>query len=126
VEDTAVVLDELAVISRMGAKSRQPETTSVAEALVRYRPLNFLAEPATLGGGDVLWIGRSIFVGLSQRTNRDGFNQLFELLGAFDYQVQLVEVRNCLRPCANLSAQSTKRTASESGAGLLGQSSNSR
>lgn len=96
VEDTAVVLDEVAIISIMGAKSRRPEAASVGEALAHYRPLNFLAEPATLDGGDVLRIGRSIFVGLSQRTNRDGVNQLRELLGAFDYQVQPVEVKNCL------------------------------
>src|SRR6202040_4452670 len=72
VEDAAVVVDEVAVISIMGAKSRRPETASVAETLGHYRPLNFLAEPATLAGGDVLRIGRSILVGLSQRTNRDG------------------------------------------------------
>jgi dimethylargininase len=71
VEDTAVVVDEVAIIPIMGAKSRRPETVSIAEALVSYRPLNFLTEPATLDGGDVLRIGRSIFVGLSQRTNRD-------------------------------------------------------
>jgi dimethylargininase len=96
VEDTAVVVDEVAVIPIMGAKSRRPETVSIAEALVSYRPLNFLTEPATLDGGDVLRIGRSIFVGLSRRTNRDGFNQLRDLVGGFDYQVQPVEVRNCL------------------------------
>ena len=96
VEDTAVVVDEVAVISIMGAKSRRPETARVAETLVHYRQLNFLAEPATLDGGDVLRIGRSVLVGLSQRTNRDGVNQLRELLGAFDYQVQAVEMRNCL------------------------------
>lgn len=96
VEDTAVVVDEVAVISNMGAKSRRPETASVAETLMHYRLLNFLVEPATLDGGDVLRIGRSIFVGLSHRTNRDGVNQLRELLGAFDYRVQPVEIRNCL------------------------------
>ena len=82
VEDTAVVVDEVAVISIMGAKSRRPETASVAETLAHYQPLT-LAQPATLDGGDVLRIGRSVLVGLSQRTNRAGVNQLRELLGAF-------------------------------------------
>jgi dimethylargininase len=96
VEDPAVVVDEVAVISNMGAPSRRPETRSLSEALARYRPLKFLAEPATLDGGDVLRVGRTIFVGLSRRTNREGVEQLSDILRAYDYRVQPVEVRGCL------------------------------
>ncbi len=96
VEDPAVVVDEVAIISNMGAPSRRSEIVSLANALSRYRPLKFLAEPATLDGGDVMRIGRSIFVGLSRRTNRDGITQLSDLLGPFGYQVEPVEVRGCL------------------------------
>jgi dimethylargininase len=96
VEDPAVVVDEVAVISNMGAPSRRPEATSLAEALSRYRPLKFLTEPATLDGGDVLRVGRSVFVGLSRRTNREGFERLRDLLDLYDYRVESVEVRSCL------------------------------
>jgi len=96
VEDPAIVLDEVAIILNLGAPSRRPEASSLANALSRYRPLRFVAAPATLEGGDVLRIGRSIFVGLSQRTNREGIDQLAELLGPYDYQVRAVEVRGCL------------------------------
>ena len=96
VEDPAVVVDEVAVISIMGAPSRRPEARSLADALSRYRPLKLLREPATLDGGDVLRIGRRVFVGLSQRTNREAFSQLRDVLRAFDYEVQSVEVRDCL------------------------------
>jgi dimethylargininase len=96
VEDSAVVVDEVAVISNMGAASRRLEVKSVAEALARYRPLKFLAEPATLDGGDVLRIGRTVFIGLSRRTNREGIEQLSHLLRPYGYQVQPVEVRGCL------------------------------
>jgi dimethylargininase len=96
VEDPAVVLDEVAVISNMGAPSRRPEAASLAEALSRHRPLKFLTEPATLDGGDVLRVGRSVFVGLSRRTNREGFEQLRDLLSLYDYRVEPVEVRGCL------------------------------
>src|SRR6266446_10139797 len=96
VEDAAVVLDEVAVISIMGAPARRREARSLADALSRYRPLRFLREPATLDGGDVLRVGRRIFAGISQRTNRQGIAQLRGVLGAFDYQVQPVEVRGCL------------------------------
>ena len=96
VEDAAVVTEEVAVITNMGASSRRAESKSLAKTMSQYRPLEFLAEPATLDGGDVLRVGRSVFVGLSRRTNRHGIDQLRNLLRAYDYQVQPVEVKSCL------------------------------
>jgi dimethylargininase len=96
VEDAAVVVDEVAVITNMGAPSRRPEARSLVDPLSRYRPVKYLAEPAALDGGDVLRVGRRIFVGLSQRTNRAGFFELRDILSAYDYQVAPVEVRGCL------------------------------
>ena len=96
VEDPAIVLDEVAIISNMGAPSRRLEANSLADALSRYRPLRFVVAPATLDGGDVLRVGRSIFVGLSRRTNREGIEQLRKLIEPYDYQVNAVEVRGCL------------------------------
>jgi dimethylargininase len=96
VEDPAVVVDEVAVISNMGASSRRPEARSLAETLSRYRAIKFLIEPATLDGGDVLRTGRQLFVGLSKRTNREGIAQLGNILEPYGYQVQPVEVRGCL------------------------------
>jgi dimethylargininase len=96
VEDAAVVLDELAVIANMGAPSRRPEAAGLADALARYRSLQFLTAPATLDGGDVLRIGRTLFVGLSRRTNRPGVDQLSDLVRAHGYQVQPVAVTGCL------------------------------
>src|SRR5438552_11301634 len=96
VEDPAVVVDEVAVISIMGTPSRRPEARSIADALSRYRPLRFLREPATLDGGDVLRIGRRVFAGLSQRTNSEGIAQLRAVLRAFDYEVQPIELRGGL------------------------------
>ena len=91
-----MVVDEVAVILIMGAPSRRPEASSLAETLARYRPLKFLAQPATLDGGDVLRVGRSVFVGLSRRTNRDGVAQLSDLLRAYHYRVHAIEVKGCL------------------------------
>ena len=96
VEDAAIVVDEVAVISIMGASSRRPEGITLVDTLSHYRPIKFLVEPATLDGGDVLRVGRSVFVGLSQRTNREGFVQLRDILRPYDYQVRTVEVRGCL------------------------------
>ena len=72
VEDVAIVLDEIAVITRPGAESRRPERDAVAAVLSEYRPLRSIAAPGTLDGGDVLRVGRTLYVGLSTRTNEDG------------------------------------------------------
>ena len=96
VEDAAIVLDELAMITRPGAESRRPETASVAAALEPLRPLRFLAEPATLDGGDVLVLGRRVFVGLSSRSNEEAVAQLGEWLAPFGYAVLGVAVSGAL------------------------------
>lgn len=96
VEDTALVLDELAVITRPGAESRRPETDSVARALEAYRPLRFIEPPGTLDGGDVLRVGRQVYVGLTLRSNADGIAQLRTILEPFGYQVTAVAVDGCL------------------------------
>jgi dimethylargininase len=76
VEDAAVVLDDVAIITRPGAESRRTETESVAAALERFRPLRRIESPATLDGGDVLAIDGTLYVGLSQRTNMAAIDQL--------------------------------------------------
>lgn len=96
VEDTAVVLDELAVITRPGAESRRPETASVAEALRAYRELGFIEAPGTLDGGDVLCIGPRIFVGETARSNAEGIGQLRACVAPYGYEVEAVTVSGCL------------------------------
>ena len=96
VEDTAVVLPELALITRPGAPSRRPETASIARALAPHRPLAALRAPATLDGGDVLVLGRRVFVGLSSRSNQEAVTQLRRMLGPHGYAVQGVPVSGCL------------------------------
>ncbi len=96
VEDTAVVVDELAVLTRPGAESRRAEIASVAQALAPLRDLAFVSAPGTLDGGDVLRLGRRLFVGLTARSNAHGIAQLAAFLAPFDYQVQSLAVTGCL------------------------------
>lgn len=96
VEDTAVVLDEIAIITIPGAESRRGETTAVAEALRPYRKLALLSSPATLDGGDVLRLGRTLYVGVGSRTNAAGLAQLTKVVKPHGYQVRGVEVGRCL------------------------------
>ena len=59
IEDTAIVLDEIAVLTRPGAPSRRAEIEAVAAVLTRYRRVHAMTAPATLDGGDVLRLGRT-------------------------------------------------------------------
>ena len=96
VEDAALIFPEIAVITRPGAESRRPETASVEQAVMQYRPISRLTEPATLDGGDVLTLGQRVFVGLSTRTNAEGVRQLRKLLEPFGYTVEGLRVAGCL------------------------------
>ena len=96
VEDTALVLDELAIIASMGAVSRRSETAAIASELAKYRELVCLNYPSTLEGGDVLQAGKNIFIGLSTRTTRRGIEEVVRILKAFDYRIFPVPVRGSL------------------------------
>ena len=96
VEDAAVIVAELAILTRIGAPSRRPEAAALKDALSRYRSVKEMTAPATLDGGDVLRVGQEFFVGNSQRTNCEGVRQLGEILSPLGYAVQPVELRNCL------------------------------
>ncbi len=96
VEDTAVALDAVAVITRPGALSRRGETASVAAALEHHRTLCRIDEPGCLDGGDVLHIGRTLYVGASARTNAAGVAQLERLLRPHGYRVQSTALQECL------------------------------
>lgn len=96
VEDTALVLDELAILTRPGADSRKAEVSSIARTLSHYRELEAIQSPGTLDGGDILQVGRSIYVGISTRSNRSAIEQLQELVKPFGYRVRGVKVTGCL------------------------------
>lgn len=92
VEDAAIVLDDLAIITRPGVESRRGETRAVADALAPFRRLAFIEAPATIDGGDVLRLGNTLFVGRSARTNDEAMAQL----RAFGCEVVPVDMRGCL------------------------------
>jgi dimethylargininase len=96
VEDTAFILPEVAVITRPGADSRKPETKSIIRALTPLTKYVQLHEPATLDGGDVLVLGKQIFIGLSTRSSPEAIDQLNELIGEYGYSVTGVQMHDCL------------------------------
>jgi dimethylargininase len=96
VEDPALVLDEIAVLTRPGAASRQPEVEGLRAALSQHRPLVQIEAPATLEGGDILRIERMLFVGQSTRSSAEAIAQLAALVAPYGYRVQGVPLTGCL------------------------------
>jgi dimethylargininase len=110
IEDVAVVLDEVAIITRPGAESRRIERPVVEAALAPLRPLAIIEAPGTIDGGDVLVSGRSIFIGLSSRTNAPAVDQVRAIVESHGYSVHTVRVTGCLH---------LKSAVTEAGKGLL-------
>ena len=96
VEDTAIVLDEIAVICSMGVASRRGETALIARELSNYRELAFISLPAMVEGGDVLRVGRRILVGISSRTNREGIDELTRIVAPHGYEVIALSTKESL------------------------------
>jgi dimethylargininase len=97
VEDTAVVVDEVAIVGSLGVQSRAAEAEAIVEELEAYLPVRRLDHPgATLEGGDILRIGRTVYVGRSDRTNDAGAEALRHMLEPLGYRLRGVQVDGCL------------------------------
>lgn len=96
VEDPAIVLDEVAIICPLGTETRRKEAPSLAAALEKFRKLVYVKLPGMLEGGDVLRIGKKLFVGLTQRSNPEGIRQLAVIGAAYGYDLTAVPVTGCL------------------------------
>ncbi|MDH3452948.1 MAG: arginine deiminase family protein [Gammaproteobacteria bacterium] len=92
VEDAAVVLAEIAIVTRPGATSRRGETEHLQHTLSDYRELLYIEAPGTVDGGDVLLIGSNAYIGISQRTNPAGSEQLAAILRHHGYRCTPVAV----------------------------------
>lgn len=104
VEDTAIVLDEVAVLTRPGVESRRGEVGLIERDVASLRPVVRVEAPATLEGGDVMRAGRKLYVGLSPRTNAEGAEALRRLAAPHGYEVVTVELRGCLHLKTGCSA----------------------
>jgi dimethylargininase len=96
IEDTAVVLDEVAIRCSLAPPPRRAEAAAIEPMLRRYRPVVCVELPATLEGGDVLRVGRKLLVGESCRTNAAGIAALTDIVDRQGYEVIRVPVRGCL------------------------------
>jgi dimethylargininase len=96
VEDTAVVVPEIVIIARPGAKIRRGEEITIEDELAKYKNIEKIKAPGTVDGGDVLITGKKVYIGISERTNREGANQLSEILKKFGYDSTYISVNKGL------------------------------
>jgi dimethylargininase len=97
VEDTAVLLGDCAVITRPGAPSRRNETSAIEAELVKHIPtIEHIGGRGRLDGGDVMLIDRTLYIGLSARTNQEGADQLARIAEAYAYTPVRVPLRAML------------------------------
>ena len=92
IEDNAIVVDEVAILTNMGAPHRRREPAGVAPVLEEYRRIECISGDATIEGGDVLRIDRQVFVGRSARTNQRGVDELKRILEPHGYRVIAIDV----------------------------------
>jgi dimethylargininase len=115
VEDTAVVTPDVAVITIPGADARQGEEESIVPVLAEFRKIERIQAPGTVDGGDVLQVGNHFFIGISQRTNRQGAEQLGRILQRYGNTWTTVPVAAGLhfKSSVNYVGQNTLLAASD-------------
>ena len=93
VEDTAVLAERCAIITKPGAASRKGEERSIKEVLSKfYQKLEPIKAPGTIEGGDVMRVNDHFYAGLSERTNKEGFEQMEAILKKYGYTASSVEM----------------------------------
>ena len=96
VEDTAIVTKKCAIITHPGHESRREEVESIAKELKKHRPIERIEAPGTLDGGDIMQVENHFYIGLSDRTNKEGTRQLSSFLNNYGYTASTINVRDIL------------------------------
>lgn len=96
IEDTAVIVGDVAVITRPGAEARRGETGPVADRLGKMMDVERITEPGTLDGGDVMILGSTVYVGRSARSDDAGIDQLASIASGQGMELVAVPVSEVL------------------------------
>lgn len=96
VEDTAVITDEVAIITRPGDPSRLGEEESILQTISKYKKIERILAPGNLDGGDILRVEKKFYIGITKRTNTEGANQLAQILSKYGYTATQIPVKDIL------------------------------
>lgn len=93
VEDVAVCTKKFTMIANLGASSRKGEEKEIIEVIKKYyNDIEYIKEPGTLEGGDVMMVKDHFYIGLSKRTNREGAKQLIKALKKYGMSGSIIEM----------------------------------
>jgi len=97
VEDTALLMPRCAVVTNPGARSRRGEVVEIS-ALLRefYHRVDSIRPPGTVDAGDIMMVGDHCYIGLSERTSKDGASQMIEYLQAAGYSGSTLSISEAL------------------------------
>ncbi len=96
VEDTAVVTEKCAIITRLGAAARRGEEFKIKKVLRKFKKIKIIKPPGTVDGGDILRVGNHFYIDLSERTNKEGAKQLSIILSKYEYTATIIPIKNVL------------------------------
>jgi len=97
VEDTALLTRECAIITNPGALSRRGEIIEIKNVLKEYYSyIEEVQEPGTVDAGDIMMVGSHFYIGLSERTNEKGAEQVVEYLEKYGMRGSTVNLEEVL------------------------------
>ena len=96
VEDTAIVTQSVAIITRPGDPRRAGEEDEIEQVLADHCEIENINPPGHIDGGDILDIGSHFFIGISKRSNQEGAFQLESILTKYGYTSSKINVGNML------------------------------
>lgn len=104
VEDTALLTPHCAIITNPGEATRKGETRSIKDTLAAFYPIiEEISEPGTVEAGDIMMVADHFYIGLSQRTNKSGAQQLIQILNKYNLSGSSVKLQNVLHLKTGLS-----------------------
>jgi dimethylargininase len=104
IEDTALLMPRCAIATNPGAASRQGEVGKVSTRLNQYYDtVERIKAPGTVEAGDIMMVGEHCYIGLSDRTNKEGADQMIEILGAHGYSGSMVPISESLHLKSSVS-----------------------
>ena len=104
VEDVALITPKCTIMTRPGAESRRGEVTKMTKTLEsQFKNLEYIESPGTIEAGDVMMVGDHYYVGLSERTNLQGAEQLIAILVRYGLKGSTVRLTEVLHLKTGLS-----------------------
>jgi len=97
VEDTALLTKHCAVITNPGAYSRKNEIIEIEKVIQKFYPyIERIEEPGTVEAGDIMMVGNHFYIGISERTNEYGAQQMIDILNKYKMTGSKVRLKKVL------------------------------